>query len=129
MMLGVLRLNAVASVILNDIGPVIEPQGLLRIKSFVGKLPIVRNFEEGAQILRWLFERNSGSSHGTTGSRLPSALGERAAARLCPTTISSSPDLCGQSIWSVSRRFGTNSTHWQAYRSWSSVAGIPICWP
>jgi pimeloyl-ACP methyl ester carboxylesterase len=56
MMLGALPPIAVTGVILNDIGPVLEPAGLMRIKSYVGKLPIARNFKEGAEILRWLFE-------------------------------------------------------------------------
>jgi pimeloyl-ACP methyl ester carboxylesterase len=56
MMLAVMPPVAAASVILNDIGPVMEPRGLMRIKSYVGKLPIARNFEEGAEILRWLFK-------------------------------------------------------------------------
>ena len=55
MMLAVLPPIAVAGVLLNDIGPVMEPRGLMRIKSYVGKLPIARNFEE--EILRWLFEK------------------------------------------------------------------------
>jgi pimeloyl-ACP methyl ester carboxylesterase len=55
MVMGVTYPAAIAGVVLHDIGPVIEPAGLARIKSYVGKLPQPQSLADGAGILQRLF--------------------------------------------------------------------------
>ena len=54
MMMGVARPPAVAGVVLNDIGPVIEPVGLARIKSYVAHTPAPVDWGDAAGILKQL---------------------------------------------------------------------------
>jgi len=52
MVMGAVRPAAIAGAVLNDIGPVIEMAGLLRIKGYVGRLPQPADFAEATQLLR-----------------------------------------------------------------------------
>lgn len=44
------RPTLLKAVVLNDVGPVVEPLGLMRIKSYVGKMPTPRNWAEAVDI-------------------------------------------------------------------------------
>jgi pimeloyl-ACP methyl ester carboxylesterase len=54
-LMGLAKPALIAGAILNDIGPVIEAQGLARIRGYVGKIPLPRTFEEGAATLKQMF--------------------------------------------------------------------------
>jgi pimeloyl-ACP methyl ester carboxylesterase len=55
MLLAAAHPAMIAGAVLHDIGPMIEPTGLIRIKNYIGKLARPGSFGEGAEILRQLF--------------------------------------------------------------------------
>jgi pimeloyl-ACP methyl ester carboxylesterase len=54
MLMAVARPNALAGVVLNDIGPAIEATGLARIKTYVGRTPAPDDWDDAVRILQRL---------------------------------------------------------------------------
>jgi pimeloyl-ACP methyl ester carboxylesterase len=54
MLMAVARPSVIAGVVLNDIGPAIEPRGLARLKTYVGRIPAPDDWDDAARILRRL---------------------------------------------------------------------------
>ena len=58
MALAVMRPSMIKGVVLNDIGPVLEPKGLARIRGYVGKLPQPRSWTDAVSLLQGLGSRH-----------------------------------------------------------------------
>jgi pimeloyl-ACP methyl ester carboxylesterase len=54
MLMGVARPTVVAGIVLNDIGPLIEPLGLARLKTYVGRTPLPDDWDDAVRILKRL---------------------------------------------------------------------------
>ena len=52
MMLSATRPAVVRGAVLNDIGPVLEPRGMARIRGYVGKLPVPRSIPDAVDLLK-----------------------------------------------------------------------------
>lgn len=55
MSMAPVRPACIKGVVLNDIGPVLDAQGLIRIRGYVGKLPAPRSWDDAADILKQVF--------------------------------------------------------------------------
>ncbi len=58
MLMAVMRPTAITACVLNDIGPVIETAGLVRIMGYVGKTPNPASWSQAAEIIRAMNEQH-----------------------------------------------------------------------
>lgn len=57
MVMAAAQPSSFGALVLNDIGPVIEQQGLARIASYVGRAPLPKSWPEAAKLTRDLFQK------------------------------------------------------------------------
>jgi pimeloyl-ACP methyl ester carboxylesterase len=63
MLLSATRPTVIRGAVLNDIGPVLEPRGMARIRGYVGRLPLPRSIPDAADLLKEMMsERFNGLS-------------------------------------------------------------------
>jgi pimeloyl-ACP methyl ester carboxylesterase len=55
MMMGASHRDRIAGIVLNDVGPEVDPAGLERIKSYAGRLPVPKNWDDAIAQTRTLF--------------------------------------------------------------------------
>jgi pimeloyl-ACP methyl ester carboxylesterase len=108
MMLPSVLPGAIAGIVLNDIGPEIDPAGAERIKSYAGRLPAVRTWDEAIAQLRTVF--------GLAWRDLPGEMWVRLARR------SFREDESGTPVLAVDPRVG------EAMRA-APAAAAPDLWP
>jgi pimeloyl-ACP methyl ester carboxylesterase len=57
MAIAAARPTAIRAAVFNDVGPVIEPKGLIRIRGYVGKLPQPRDFKQAVEIMKTISDK------------------------------------------------------------------------
>lgn len=58
MVMAAMQPSTLSIAVLNDIGPIIERDGLMRIASYVGRIPLPRDWDEAASIVRDVNKRS-----------------------------------------------------------------------
>jgi len=58
MVMAAVQPSAIGALVLNDIGPVIEPAGLARIGGYIGRTPLPANWPDAAKLVRDLNRRH-----------------------------------------------------------------------
>jgi pimeloyl-ACP methyl ester carboxylesterase len=57
MLMAVLRPSAIGAVVLNDIGPVIEREGLARISAYITRMPVPADWDEATRVVYEMHKR------------------------------------------------------------------------
>ena len=115
MMLAASKQDMVAGIVLNDVGPEIDPVGLARIRGYAGQLPPVRTWAEAIMQLQ--------SVHGDAWPGLDPAAWQRLARRSYRENASGSPVLdCDPGVGNTLRSAPAQPDLWPL---WAALGAVP----